>query len=1071
MTTKFACGYKGNPDKMARLRFTRAVSCRGVILGLLVVFSSPLAFSQASITNNSISTSKTSYSAGPGSNRLIVVAVESRLGGGIDATSITWGGQVLTQAHQQTSANGNLQVEIWYLNEAGIAAATAGAVWCHDFIVTWSGAPINERFVAFTLKDVNQVSPVRDFDGANNASATTIALPAVTVAANDLVCYAAGRNANVTHTPPVGYTEITEQSSPNPTMAVAIKEISAGGTESPTASFSGGAGQVFIVGVVFAGITATGSTTYYSLASGAWNLNTTWSLSADGSTGAVPAGTWPTRADNVVIRTGHNVTIDATDDNKSCGVSPDGLGLSNVGPFAGSNLPMFYQQGDLVVSGTLTVSGIEMMSDGYTKIESGGVFSLTSSYVNLGFLEADAGSSLSSADDLILAGNSTTTINTTSISNDDLIISFTDALLCGSGTTTLQNGSGSLITFANGATINQVCTTFTINCTGVGCSGFPVVGTGPPPFGNVGPAGVGSPAMNRIWLLADKGVFSDAGTTAAANLSPVQQWNDQSGNGNNALQNTLANRPIFRTGQDNGLPALEFTGNMFIDPSALGIPGTGGFSYFVVFRDTQTGLGGLGDGSGQFILDRTTATNPLVSLKPITGNFYGFQKRTDTGAGLGGVLSSTTINTNIKWIEMERDRGVTYGLYYNGILENTIADGDGNLTPPIPRIGRHATTTNGGLRGFLQEFFTYSTTVNDAQRIIINNYISAKYGTALAVNDLYTMDDPGNGNFDFEVAGIGQATDGSSHRDARGAGVVRVWNPSDLDNNEFLLFGHDNTNLVSSNLVDVGAPIQERLSRVWRVSQTGRIGSVSLSFDISALANPLGSNLRLLIDRDGDGFADNDVPPRQGSFVGNTIVFSGVNFFNGDRFTLGNTDASVPLPVELTSFTARALAASVQLDWETASELNNDFFAIERSQDAELWEDIAIVNGAGTTAQATRYQFFDDQPLSGRTFYRLRQTDFDGQFAHSNIVSVDFKGTASVRIFPNPSTGVFTLSGRVAAEVRQFRLFNSVGQLLPLKWHDENGNTVFDISYYPQGIYIFQVFDGRSVISFRLVKQ
>ena len=75
----------------------------------------------------------------------------------------------------QTSANGNLQVEIWYLNEAGIAAATAGAVWCHDFIVTWSGAPINERFVAFTLKDVNQVSPVRDFDGANNASATTIA--------------------------------------------------------------------------------------------------------------------------------------------------------------------------------------------------------------------------------------------------------------------------------------------------------------------------------------------------------------------------------------------------------------------------------------------------------------------------------------------------------------------------------------------------------------------------------------------------------------------------------------------------------------------------------------------------------------------------------------------------------------------------------------------------------------------------------------------------------------------------------------------------------------------------------
>ena len=1059
-----------NCVKLSKSRYFHRVVYPYLICGLLFLSVHKQAFAQASIVTNSISTSKVSYSAGPGNNRLIVVAVESRQGGGIDATSVTWGGQALVQAHQQTSANGNLQVEIWYLNEAGIAAATAGFVWCHDFIVTWDAVPIAERFVAYTLKDVDQASPVADFDGANDANNTTIALPAVTVGGNDFVCYAAGRNGNVTHTPPVGYTEITEQSGANPTMAVAIKQIAAGGTENPTASFSGAAGQVFIVGVVFNGLTSTGPTTYYSLASGAWNLNTTWSLSADGSSGAVPVGTWPTRADNVVIRTGHNVTIDATDDNKSCGISPDGLGLLNVGPFAGSNLPMFFQEGDIVITGTLTVSGIEMMSDGYTKIEAGGVFSLTSSYVNLGFLEADAGSALSSADDLILAGNSTTTINTTSISNDDLIISFTDALLCGSGTTTLQNGSGSLITFANGATINQVCNSFTVDCTGFGCSGFPVVGTGPVPLGNMGPGGVGDPANNNIWLMADREVFSNAGTTLATNLTAVQQWNDQSGNGRNALQNTLANRPIYRTGQDNGLPALEFTGDLFIDPPALAIPGTGGFTYFTVFRDTQTGLGGLNDSNGQFILDRTGATNPLVSLKPITGNFYGFQKRTDAGTGLGGVLSTTNINTNIKWIEMERDRGVSYGLYYNGVLENTIADADGDLTPPIPRIGRHATTVNGGLRGFLHEFFTYSTILNDAQRVIVNNYVSAKYGTTLTASDVYTMDNAGNGNFDFEVSGIGQAADGSSHRDTRGTGVVRIWNPSDLGNNEFLLFGHDNTNLVSSNTVDVGAPVQERLSRVWRVSQVGRIGSVSLSFDISALANPLGSNLRLLIDRDGDGFADNDVPPLAGSFVGNTVVFSNVNFANGDRFTLGNTDASVPLPVELTSFSARALAQSVQLDWETASELNNDFFAIERSQDAEIWEDIAIIKGAGTTAQATVYQAFDDRPLGGRTFYRLRQTDFDGQFAHSPIVGVEFNGTLAIRVFPNPSRGVFTLDGSAAITNLQLRLFNNIGQQLPVELQMENGARTFDISYHPQGIYILQVSDGVSVKSFRLVK-
>ncbi|MBK7651806.1 MAG: hypothetical protein IPJ20_15260 [Flammeovirgaceae bacterium] len=72
--------------------------------------------------------------------------------------------------------------------------------------------------------------------------------------------------------------------------------------------------------------------TYYSLASGAWESNTSWSFSANGSSGAVAVGLFPRRLDNVVIRTGHTITIDNVTDNGLCGVSPDGLGRSNVGP-------------------------------------------------------------------------------------------------------------------------------------------------------------------------------------------------------------------------------------------------------------------------------------------------------------------------------------------------------------------------------------------------------------------------------------------------------------------------------------------------------------------------------------------------------------------------------------------------------------------------------------------------------------------------------------------------------------------------------------------------------------------
>lgn len=811
-------------------------------------------------------------------------------------------------------------------------------------------------------------------------------------------------------------------------------------------------------------------TTYYSLASGAWDANTSWSLSSDGSTGAVAAGVWPRRTDNVVIRSTHTITVNAVNDNKSCGLSPDGLLLGNVGPFISSNVAMFYQAGDITISGTLTVTGIEMMVGGYTHILSTGAFNLSSYLVNVGYLEADAASTLSTLDDFVISGNSTTIINTNSTSADDIIIDHTNATLCGTGTATLQNGAGSVISYTNSATVAQICTSFTINCTGGGCSGFPVVGTNATINGNTGPAGVGNLTNNKLWLMANRGTFSDNGVTPTANLATVQRWNDQSGNNNNALQNTAGNRPIYRTGQANNLPALEFTGNLFIDGPTLGIVGTGGFTYLMVFRDTQTGLGAINDGSGHFILDRTTATNDLVSLKPVTGSFYAFQKRDNGGGGLGGPISTTAINTNSKWIEMVRNRGTNYRLYYNGTQESSVADVNGNLIPPIPRIGRHATTANGGLRGFINEFFIYSSVLNNAQRVLINNYVSAKYAITLGVDDLYTMDTPANGDYDFDVAGVGQASDGSSHKDAKGTGVVRMWNPNNLANGEFLIWGHNNLNFSGGNTDVDGVIIQERITRVWRVSEVGDVGSVSLSVDLSGtLGSALGNNLRLLIDRDGDGFADNDVTPAAGSFSGTVVTFSGVNFQNGDRFTIGNTDISAPLPVELISFSARALSSSVQLNWETASELNNDFFTIERSQNAEVWDDLIIIKGAGTTSLPSQYQFKDTQPVAGISFYRLKQTDFDGKYEFSKIVSVKFEGIKDLIISPNPSSGLFTIANR-QLESRQIRLFNSLGQAFEVDSAIDNSDTLINISSFPSGMYILQIVEGNSIRSLRIVK-
>jgi hypothetical protein len=818
---------------------------------------------------------------------------------------------------------------------------------------------------------------------------------------------------------------------------------------------------------------AFGVVSYYSrnaTSGGAWDDNTSWTTNADGSGGPLATGVWPRRHDRVIIRSGHTISINAINDNKSCGVSPDDLPFANVGTFTSSNLDMFYHTGDITIAGTLSTTGIEMMVAGYTRVLAGGTFSLASNLVNVGFLEADATSTFSSLDDLILTGSSTTIINTNSTSTDDLIIDFTDATLCGTGAATLQNGAGSQITYTNGATVNQICNTFTVNCTGGGCTGFPVVGTNTTINGNTGPAGVGNLSNNRLWLMADRGAFSDNGVTAAVNLATVQRWNDQSGNNNNALQNTAGNRPIYRTGQDNNLPAIEFTGNLFIDGPALGIPGTGSFTYLLVFRDTQTGLGGINDGNGQFILDRTTATNELVSLKPVTGSFYAFQKRDNGGGGLGGTLSTTAINTNGKWIEMVRNRGVNYRIYYNGVQEGSIADADGNLTPPIPRIGRHSTTVNGGLRGFINEFFVYNSLLNNAQRIIINNYVSAKYQITLGVNDFYTMDTPGNGDFDFGVAGIGQATDGSNHKDAKGSGVVRMWNPSGLGNGEFLIWGHNNLNF-SGGITDVdGVIIQERIRRIWRVSEVGDVGTVSISMDLSGvLGSAFGNNLRLLIDRDGDGFADNDVTPVAGSFSGTVVTFSGVNFQNGDRFTIGNTDLTNPLPIQLISFNATAQKAEVKVQWSTASELNNDFFTIQRSQDAENWEDVMVVKGAGNSNERIDYEASDGLPYSGVSYYRLMQTDFDKQFSYSGIKRVEVTQGFQLKVYPNPASDAFRISTGFEIHPSDVMLVNMLGQCIPIIIQQDGASMLVETGSINPGIYILQVNQGFWRQSIRVV--
>lgn len=98
------------------------------------------------------------------------------------------------------------------------------------------------------------------------------------------------------------------------------------------------------------------------------------------------------------------------------------------------------------------------------------------------------------------------------------------------------------------------------------------------------------------------------------------------------------------------------------------------------------------------------------------------------------------------------------------------------------------------------------------------------------------------------------------------------------------------------------------------------------------------------------------------------------------------------LPIELVLFEASAEIDKVRLNWTTASELNNEYFTVLRSADpsSDSWEEVARVQGAGTSQMSLDYEAFDNNPLSGISYYKLRQTDFDGTFSESPVVAVNF---------------------------------------------------------------------------------
>ncbi len=174
------------------------------------------------------------------------------------------------------------------------------------------------------------------------------------------------------------------------------------------------------------------------------------------------------------------------------------------------------------------------------------------------------------------------------------------------------------------------------------------------------------------------------------------------------------------------------------------------------------------------------------------------------------------------------------------------------------------------------------------------------------------------------------------------------------------------------------------------------------------------------------------------------------------------TNPSAFLPVALSAFTARPSAGHNLLQWSTATELNNSHFEIERSSDGRVWSAVGRVAGAGTVQEPRDYQFSDEAVQPGRTYYRLRQVDFDGQYEYHGPVQVvrSSAGTVKVRVFPNPAADWLEVAADGQQPFHALQLMDMSGRQVSY-WPSARAGQRLSLEGVSPGVYQLLVLDAQ----------
>lgn len=631
-------------------------------------------------------------------------------------------------------------------------------------------------------------------------------------------------------------------------------------------------------------------------------------------------------------------------------------------------------------------------------------------------------------------------------------------ILSGHTVTTTASASMDELTISSGGTLvygNTASTTITIN-DGTGID-FTINGT----FQEYGPSSTVWGSASATWVMGSSGTLVRSRSTSSAN------WRDHYSGGISSIPST-SNWILRKVGSDN--PSITTVGGSYY-PN-LTFENTSGAAWgttttcFTGSSDYPRILGNLDiGGTGT---DAVTFINTCFHATPIpvTGNVT---------IRVGHSLSIGDASSN----------GTGFEIQGNLIISGTLTYGSNGGSRKIKFSGTNAQTISGSGTSTIYALEINKTTndVTLSRAITVDNLLNLSQGNFITTStNLLSLiagaSVSGVTNSSF-VEGPMSKTGTTDFIFPVGKGTkYRPISATSLSASEtftaeyFRANPNAPANPAPCNPCDTSSHdvSLNHLSgcEYWILDRAGAANAkVTLSWDapcggVTTLANLSVARWDGTTWRDhGNGGTTGGTSPLTGTVISSAAVTS------FSPFTLGSTASDNPLPIGLMYFKAKSNGHSVDLSWATGSELNNDYFTIEHSRNGKLFTDVLKTKGAGTTENTTHYSAADDNPFDGISYYRLKQTDFDGNFSYSQPEAVNINGDHAFGInylIVDHENGLLKMSVSTENPSVSLKIMDALGRDILYIESSSSSDKEFreDISAFSSGIFFVLISDGTN---------